>query len=110
MPRQKKKADNLPKCLRCGSQGVGLKAIICQNCFTELFGDAEKLMVFCKKCKKAWAMTEEEKINAERLTGVQLDTLKSKKIMLVLESCPNCYLKGDSQEAQFAVLNQVSQV
>lgn len=49
-------------------------------------------------------MTPEEIKAAEKSAEVKLSLMGKKKIMLVLDSCPDCYVPGDSQEGQFAAL------
>jgi hypothetical protein len=108
MAVQIKQSTDLPKCLKCGKKGVGLKAIICPSCVAELFGESDKPIIFCKKCKKSRVMDAQEKEKAEALAGIRLDTVPH-KIILVSDSCPECYVSGDSMDSQFAALRQGAQ-
>lgn len=107
MKEQAKSTPLLSACLKCGEKTLGVKAIICKECVTELFKNSEQPVVFCKKCKRFHEMELEEKARAEKAIGVELNSMKDKKIILVLDSCPDCYIPGDSQEGQFAALTPV---
>ena len=100
------KRSGLQACLQCGNPGLGDKDIICAQCAAGLFGNSNGPISFCKKCQASRLMDETERKAAEKDAGVALANVKG-KIMLVLDSCPNCYQDGDSTLGQFAVLKEM---
>ena len=93
----------ISSCMKCGRDGLGAKPFICGECMDEIFSEGRRAAFFCCQCRRSEDLSPEKLEEFKRAAGLE-DMQTDKLVLIVSDSCPECFQAGDSTQCRLALL------